>query len=130
MQEGCNDRSRIATKDSDVGVTRVAPKVPMDDVLAIWLPVVLGGSIESYIQNLSSVRNPHCNCPFPKITVVTEPLFLHGYRIFFPKAESASSTARSAVRLCSSMTGFTSTISNEVIRPWSAMASITRWASR
>ena len=32
------------------------------------------------------------------------------YRIFFPKAEHASSTARSAVRLCSPMTGLTSTI--------------------
>jgi len=52
------------------------------------------------------------------------------YRIFFPNADSASSTARSAVRLCSSMTGFTSTISKLVMRPWSAMISIARCASR
>src|SRR5262249_2970898 len=51
-------------------------------------------------------------------------------RIFFPNAESASSTARSAVRLCSSITGLTSTISKLVMRPWSAMISMARWASR
>ena len=39
------------------------------------------------------------------------------YKIFFPNAEQASSTARSAVRLCSSMTGFTSTISKLNNRP-------------
>src|SRR5581483_9772179 len=52
------------------------------------------------------------------------------YRIFFPNADSASSTASEAVRLCSSMTGFTSTISKLSRRPWSAMISIARWASR
>ena len=52
------------------------------------------------------------------------------YRIFFPNADSASSTARSAVRLCSSMTGFTSTISKLSMRPWSAMISMARCASR
>ncbi len=51
-------------------------------------------------------------------------------RIFFPNADSASSTASDAVRLCSSMTGFTSTISKLSRRPWSAMISIARWASR
>src|SRR5580692_9660118 len=60
--------------------------------------------------------------------------FLHGlnvaYRIFFPKADSANSTARSAVRLCSSITGFTSTISKRSMRPWSAMISMARCASR
>ena len=39
------------------------------------------------------------------------------YRIFLPNAEHASSTARSAVRLCSSITGFTSTTSKLSIRP-------------
>jgi hypothetical protein len=39
------------------------------------------------------------------------------HRIFFPNAEHASSTARSAVRLCSSITGFTSTISKLSMRP-------------
>src|SRR5581483_1837236 len=51
-------------------------------------------------------------------------------RIFFPNADSASSTASDAVRLCSSMTGLTSTISKLSRRPWSAMISIARWASR
>src|SRR5689334_9624219 len=51
-------------------------------------------------------------------------------RIFFPNAESASSTARSAVRLCSSITGLTSTISKLVMRLWSAMISMARCASR
>ena len=46
------------------------------------------------------------------------------YSIFFPKAESASPTARSAVWLCSSITGFTSTISKLVMWPWSEMISI------
>lgn len=48
------------------------------------------------------------------------------YSIFFPNAELASSTASSAVRLYSSITGLTSTMSMEVIRPWSAMISIAR----
>jgi hypothetical protein len=52
------------------------------------------------------------------------------HNIFFPNAEQASSTARSAVRLCSSITGFTSTISKLSRRPWSAMISIARCASR
>jgi hypothetical protein len=52
------------------------------------------------------------------------------YRIFLPNAESASSTAKSAVRLCSSITGFTSTISKLSMRPWSAMISMARCASR
>ncbi len=39
------------------------------------------------------------------------------YRIFFPNADNASSTARSAVWLCSSITGFTSTISKLSMRP-------------
>ena len=52
------------------------------------------------------------------------------HRIFFPNAESASSTASDAVRLCSSITGFTSTISKLSIRPWSATISIARCASR
>ena len=56
--------------------------------------------------------------------------FYRAYKIFFPNADSASSTARSAVRLCSSMTGLTSTISKLVMRPWSAMISIARCASR
>src|ERR1700691_2857890 len=48
------------------------------------------------------------------------------YKIFFPKADNANSTARSAVRLCSSITGFTSTISKLNMRPWSAMISMAR----
>jgi len=47
-------------------------------------------------------------------------------RIFFPNAEEISSTARSAVRLCSSITGLTSTTSKLSMRPWSAMISIAR----
>src|SRR5580698_700745 len=39
------------------------------------------------------------------------------YRIFFPNADTANSTAKSAVRLCSSITGFTSTISKLSMRP-------------
>src|SRR6266481_5853117 len=39
------------------------------------------------------------------------------YRIFFPRADSVNSTARLAVRLCSSITGLTSTISKLVMRP-------------
>ena len=39
------------------------------------------------------------------------------YKIFFPKAEQANSTAKSAVRLRSSITGFTSTISKLSNRP-------------
>src|SRR5580704_1832907 len=56
--------------------------------------------------------------------------FNAGYRIFFPNADNASSTARSAVRLCSSITGLTSTISKLNMRPWSAMISMARCASR
>ena len=52
------------------------------------------------------------------------------YSIFFPNAELASSTASSAVRLYSSITGLTSTMSIDVMRPWSAMISIARCASR
>jgi hypothetical protein len=52
------------------------------------------------------------------------------YKIFFPNADNANSTAKSAVRLCSSMTGLTSTISKLSMRPWSAMISMARWASR
>ena len=58
------------------------------------------------------------------------PILFDGYRIFLPNAEHASSTARSAVRLCSSMTGLTSTISKLSKRPWSARISMARWASR
>src|SRR5277367_1206121 len=52
--------------------------------------------------------------------------FERGYRIFLPNADNANSTAKSAVRLCSSITGFTSTISKLSMRPWSAMISIAR----
>ena len=52
------------------------------------------------------------------------------YSIFFPNADSASSTASSAVWLRSSSTGFTSTISKLNMRPWSAMISIARCPSR
>ena len=59
-----------------------------------------------------------CRCGFP------------AHRIFLPKAESASSTPSSAVRLASSMTGFTSVNSNESMRPESAIISMARCASR
>ena len=52
------------------------------------------------------------------------------HRIFFPNAELASSTARSAVRLRSSITGLTSTTSKLSMRPWSARISIAKCASR
>jgi hypothetical protein len=52
------------------------------------------------------------------------------YKIFLPKADIANSTARLAVRLCSSITGLTSTTSKLSIRPWSAMISMAKWASR
>lgn len=52
--------------------------------------------------------------------------WMSAYRIFFPNAERLSSTARSAVRLCSSMTGLTSTISNPSMRAWSAIISMAR----
>jgi hypothetical protein len=45
------------------------------------------------------------------------------YSIFFPNADSASSTASSAVRLCSSMTEFTSTLSKLSRCPSSAVIS-------
>src|SRR6266478_8195654 len=63
-------------------------------------------------------------------TVVAPSRDEFSYRIFFPNADSASSTAKSAVRLCSSITGFTSTISKLSMRPWSAMISMARCASR
>src|SRR5204863_6185778 len=59
----------------------------------------------------------------------------HGYarfhiqRIFFPMAERMSSTASSAVRLTSSITGLTSTTSMESTLAESQAISITRWAS-
>lgn len=46
--------------------------------------------------------------------------------IFLPNAEQVSSTARSAVRLCSSITGLTSTTSKLRSRPWSARISMAR----
>ena len=52
------------------------------------------------------------------------------HRMRLPKAEQASSTARLPVALCSSSTGFTSTISSEVIRSRPARVSIARCASR
>src|ERR1019366_6192489 len=51
-------------------------------------------------------------------------------RIFLPNADSASSTASSAVWLRSSSTGFTSTSSKLSMRPWSAMISIASCPSR
>jgi len=52
------------------------------------------------------------------------------HRIRAPNAEQASSTARLAVWLCSSSTGFTSTSSSDVRMPCLATSSIARWASR
>src|SRR6185437_9973589 len=55
--------------------------------------------------------------------------FLH-QRIFFPSADKINSTASSAVRLNSSITGFTSTTSIESIRWESQIISMARCASR
>src|ERR1039458_7253438 len=65
--------------------------------------------------------------PAPPAKKTSDPKLFHNlYSIFFPNADSANSTARSAVRLCSSITGFTSTISKLNMRPWSAMISMAR----
>ena len=58
-----------------------------------------------------------CSPLRPPKRTPTRSLFIIFYKIFFPNADSANSTARSAVRLCSSITGFTSTISKLSIRP-------------
>src|ERR1700691_1897399 len=72
--------------------------------------------------------------PTPSAKQDADSNLFHGvnvpYRIFLPNADNANSTAKSAVRLCSSITGFTSTISKLSMRPWSAMISVARWASR
>src|SRR5579871_3034580 len=52
------------------------------------------------------------------------------HRIFFPSADMTSSTARSAVRFTSSITGFTSTTSMETICPESQIISMAKCASR
>ena len=70
-----------------------------------------------------------CRCSAFVRAKRTHPVYRR-YRIFFPNAEQASSTARSAVRLCSSMTGLTSTSSKLSMPPWSAMISMARCASR
>ena len=65
----------------------------------------------------SKVPGPSNHLRFLRSSAFQRSWFLRTYRIFFPKAESANSTARSAVRLCSSITGLTSTISKLVMRP-------------
>src|SRR5262249_25229152 len=52
------------------------------------------------------------------------------HRIRFPNPDMISSTARSAVRLTSSITGFTSTTSSETMPPESQIISIAKCASR
>src|SRR5882672_908578 len=59
----------------------------------------------------------------------------HGYtelahKILFPSALVANSTANCPVRLAWSSTGFTSTISSEVMRPLSQISSMAVCASR
>src|SRR5580658_1182640 len=52
------------------------------------------------------------------------------HRIFLPMADMIISTAKSAVRLISSITGLTSTTSMEIMRPLSQINSMARCASR
>src|SRR5215471_1619325 len=52
------------------------------------------------------------------------------HKILFPKADKISSTASNAVRLASSITGFTSTASMETISPLSHIISMAKCASR
>src|ERR1019366_1109216 len=52
------------------------------------------------------------------------------HRIFLPMADMIISTAKSAVRLISSITGLTSTTSMESMRPLSQISSMARCASR
>src|ERR1022692_3997522 len=52
------------------------------------------------------------------------------HRIFLPMADRIISTAKSAVRLISSITGLTSTTSMESMRPLSQISSMARCASR
>src|ERR1022692_3029082 len=54
--------------------------------------------------------------------------YLH--RIRFPNPDMTNSTARSAVRFTSSITGFTSTTSIETMCRESQIISIAKWASR
>src|SRR6202035_4702579 len=52
------------------------------------------------------------------------------HRIFLPMADMIISTAKSAVRLISSITGFTSTTSMDSMLPLSHTSSMARCASR
>src|ERR1700674_506894 len=86
--------------------------------MMVWIPWLI---CSTHLTKVAAAT-PSPSSPYPR----WDGRFNMAYRIFFPNADSVSSTARSAVRLCSSITGFTSTISKLSMRPWSAMISIAR----
>ena len=102
------------------------PRTP----LAVLVDKVLDQLVSRGVEPLhNGFRRAHGNLVFAAAAAVD-----HGYsnfhRMRLPNPDMISSTARSAVRFTSSITGFTSTTSIESMRRESQIISIAKCASR
>src|SRR5437868_6950818 len=107
---------------------RIVWRILAQDDNFFWLPQNSSGADSSHSAELRSWSGQAENATLLGMTELGgNAIPIHNdYKIFLPKADIASSTARLAVRLCSSITGLTSTTSKLSIRPWSAMISMAR----